>query len=64
MVKAVVTTVQSKQTKAVFFTPKKNLNPPQLIFQQCSLEYVPTHKHLGSTQSNKLGWSVHINTIV
>ena len=52
------------KTKAVFFTLKKNLNPPQLIFQQCPLEYVPTHKHLGITLSNNLGWSDHINSIV
>ena len=45
-------------------TLKKALTAPQLIFQQCPLEYVPTHKHLGSTLSNIFGWSVHINTVV
>lgn len=37
------------KTKAVFFTLKKNLNPPQLIFQQCPLEYVTALTHRNYT---------------
>jgi hypothetical protein len=52
------------KTKAMFFTLKKKFNLPNLVFQQCHLEHIESHKHLGLIFSSDLTWSVHINNIV
>ena len=51
------------KTKAVFFSLNKNIGLPKLFFQNCQLEYVSVHKHLGLFVSHDLGWFHYINTI-
>ena len=53
------------KTKAMIFTMKKSADPQKTeFFQQCHLEYVTVHNHLGLTFSNDLKWSLYINNIV
>ena len=61
MVKKMVITVLSIENKAVFFRLKKMLkNSPNCFFDDCTLEYVSQHKHLGVLLSSIWGWSDHI----
>ena len=61
MVKKMVITVLSTENKAVFFSLKKMLkNSPNCFFDDCTLEYVSQHKHLGVLLSSIWGWSDHI----
>ena len=52
------------KTKAVFFTLKSSYELPEIFFQHCQLEYIPTHKHLGLHLTSDLKWSNHIPFIV
>lgn len=52
------------KTKAVFFNKSKRNEIPELFFQDCQLDIVSSHKHLGLTLSDDLKWSVYINDIV
>ena len=51
------------KTKAVFFTLKSSYELPEIIFQHCQLEYIPTHKHLGLHLASDLKWGNHITFI-
>lgn len=49
----------------MIFTMKKSADSQKTeLFQQCHLEYVAFHNHLGLTFSNDLRWSLYINNIV
>ena len=52
------------KTKAVFFSTKKNAILPCLEFQNCYLDFVSTHKHLGIVFSHDLSWSAYIDSIL
>jgi hypothetical protein len=52
------------KTKAIFFTRNKNIGNPKLYFQQCQLQFVDQHKHLGITFSPDLSWSNYINILL
>jgi hypothetical protein len=52
------------RTKAIFFTRNKNIGNPKLYFQQCQLQFVDQHKHLGITFSPDLSWSNYINSLL
>lgn len=51
-------------TKAVFFQLKNVHHFPNLFFENCQLEYVTEHKHLGIQLSSNLSWSEHIDNII
>ena len=55
---------RSKRKAVFFFTKNKNINYPKLTFQQCQLQFVDQHKHLGIISSPDLGWSLYINTLL
>ena len=42
------------KTKVLFFTKAKHNEIPKLLFQNCQLEILSSHKHLGLTFSNDL----------
>lgn len=52
------------KTKAILFSTRKNLQFPFLKFQDCALDFVSSHIHLGITLSQDLGWSTYINSII
>jgi hypothetical protein len=52
------------KTKAMFFSMKRSVDPPNLMFQQCQIEYVSIHKHLGIMFSEDFSWSFYINSLV
>ena len=52
------------KTKAVFFSTKKNVDLPSLEFQNCSLDFVSTQKHLGIIISNDFSWSAYIDSLL
>ena len=52
------------KTKALFFTLKSSYELPEIFFQHCHLEYIPTHKHLGLHLASDLKWANHITFIV
>ena len=52
------------KTKAILFHLKNVQQLPELYFDNCQLEYVTHHKHLGILFSSKLGWSDYIEGIV
>ena len=51
------------KTKTVLFSNKKSCNPC-LEFQNCKLEFVSAHKHLGIILSRDLSWSTYIDSIL
>ena len=53
-----------QKTKVVFFSFKNVEKFPNLLFDDCTLEYVSQHKHLGVLLSSNLSWSNHIDIIV
>lgn len=52
------------KTKAIYFSTKKITDTPILKFQNCELDFVSSHKHLGVTLSNNLTWTVYINSLI
>ena len=52
------------KTKAIFFSTRKTVDTPILKFQNCQLDLVSSHKHLGLTFSDDLTWTVYINSII
>ena len=52
------------KTKAVFFSTKKNIVFPCLEFQNCTLDFVSTHKHLGIIFSQDFSWTTYIDSIL
>lgn len=52
------------KTKTMLFSTRKNLQFPCLKFQDWDLDFVSTHKHLGITFSQDLGWSTHIDSMI
>ena len=52
------------KTKALFFTRNRDPEYPKLNFQQCQLQFVDQHKHLGIIFSPDLSWSHYIDTIL
>ena len=64
MVKKMVISVQSTETKAVFFSLKNVEKFPELFFGVWSLEYVSQQKHLGVVLYSNLGWSDQIDNFV
>ena len=52
------------KTKVMYFNLRDRNDNPHLYFQNCELEHVASHKHLGLYFSNDAKWSTHINTIL
>lgn len=50
--------------KVVFFSKSKRNVTRELSFQDCELDIVSCHEHLGLTLSDDLKWYVYINDIV
>ena len=51
---------QSK-TEAVIFSTKRNLEEPELFFENTKIKISDQHKHLGLTLSSSAQWNDHIN---
>jgi len=54
----------ASKTKVMFFSLKNTINLPIITFQNCELEFVDSHKHLGLNFSCDAKWSDHIDKIV
>ena len=52
------------KTKAIFCSKMKSVDTPILKFQNCQLDFVSSHKHLGLTFSDDLTWTVYLNSII
>lgn len=52
-----------QKTKAVFFHLKNVHHFPNLFFENCQLEYVTEHKHLGIQLSSKVGQNILITLL-
>jgi hypothetical protein len=52
------------KTKAVFSSTKKNNVFPCLEFQNCTLDFVSTHKHLGIIFPHDFGWTTFLDSIL
>ena len=48
---------------AMLFT-NKNVQPPNLLFDDVQIQFIDSHKHLGLTLSSNTRWSEHINNIL
>ena len=53
-----------QKTKAVCFSTKKSSERPSLTFQNCQIEFVSFHKHLGIIFSENLNWRTYIDNII
>ena len=51
------------QTKSMLISNKKTPHPP-LYFDNCVLNNVTSHKHLGLILNSKLNWSDHIECMI
>ena len=56
-------TFNPSKTVAMLFT-NKNVQPPNLLFNNVQIQFVDSHKHLGLTLSSNARWSEHINNIL
>jgi len=61
--KSFLVTFNHEKTKSLFISLKQNVNTLDLIFDNCRLESVEAHKHLGITFNNKLTWADHIDNV-
>ena len=52
------------KTKVIMFSTKKHIEYPKLLFQQCELDFITEHKHLGVLFSHDASWSPHIDNIL
>ena len=52
------------KTEAVLFTLKKLDFLPQLVFDNITISFVDSHKHLGVTLSRNGQWHSHVENIV
>ena len=56
--------ISTLKTKAIFFTNKRNINPPPLTLGGITLDYVVEAKYLGMIlDAPKLNWKLHVRDL-
>lgn len=48
----------------MYFNTKKVTEYPSLSFQNCPVEFISSHKHIGITFSENLKWTSYIDIII
>lgn len=52
------------KTEAILFTLKRDIRNPKLIFNDTTVKFVESHKHLGVTLESNGQWHEHIENII